>query len=263
MLSGLSGTVLTVALCVVSAAALGARAQRAHGPTDNVPSQLLSDDERVEFCTQMRGAATAEARRAVADHLRDTLAPRAKTQGVELPGWLSEGRMVKGNGIPGLHCESSVAPPRTPANASAQEVPERRTPAIRDTPVRETPAADTPRSDIPIGHDRGIAYVTGGVGQDEANTLRRIASSYSMRATFTTRSGEYLSGVDVQVSRSGTVVFAARSEGPYLFAQIPPGHYRLNATFDGMTRTRDLYIPERGGVRFTLTWPDLRAGSTG
>jgi hypothetical protein len=269
LLSGLSGTVLTVALCVVSAAAVGARPQqRPHVPSDSIPSQLLSDDERVEFCTQMRDASTAEERRAVADRMRDTLTPRAKTQGVELPAWLLDGRPVKGsggaaNGIPGLHCESSVAPSssRTQAKASAKETPERKAPS-REPPARATPPPDSPRGDVPVGHDRGIAYVTGGVGQDEANALRRISSGYTMRATFTTRSGEYLSGVDVQVSRSGTVVFAARTEGPYLFAQIPPGHYRVTATFDGVTRTRDLYVPEHSGVRFTLTWPELRAASS-
>ncbi|TCG03629.1 hypothetical protein BZM27_46905 [Paraburkholderia steynii] len=120
-----------------------------------------------------------------------------------------------------------------------------------------------PGSDIPVGHDRGIAYVTGGVGQDEATALRRLAPGYSMRATFTTASGEFLSGVAVQIFGSdGKVVFAGTSAGPYLFARLPSGHYRVVASFDGVQRTRALYVPMRGSVRFTLTWPTSRAASS-
>jgi hypothetical protein len=84
-----------------------------------------------------------------------------------------------------------------------------------------------------------------------------------MRATFTTGSGEYLSGVAVQVARSdGTVVFNATSDGPYLYARLPQGHYRLTASLDGAQRSRDLYVPARGGVRFTLVWPKLSTGTS-
>jgi hypothetical protein len=274
---GLSKTILVAAMCVASAATFGARARQPPNPPDAIPSQLLSEDERIEFCTQMRRASRLEERQAVAKRMRDTLIPRAKVQGVALPTWLLSGQTMKGpggpgDGLPGLGCESGVAKPRAQATAPAHEAPDRKMPThevpdskmpTHEVPVRETPPQDMPRSDIPVGHDRGIAYVTGGVGQDEATALRGLASGYSMRATFTTSSGEYLSGVAVQVSKfDGTVVFTAISEGPYLFARLPPGHYRLIAEFDGLKRTRTLDVPTRGGVRFTLVWPAARAASS-
>lgn len=45
----------------------------------------------------------------------------------------------------------------------------------------------------------GIAYVTGGVGQDEVDALRAAASKYNLRMMFASRSGEYLSDVDVTI----------------------------------------------------------------
>jgi hypothetical protein len=130
-------------------------------------------------------------------------------------------------------------------------------------PVAETPPPTPPRNagtgDIPVEQDHGVAYVSGGVGQDEATAIRGLATGYNMRATFTTRSGEYLSGVNVQVLRTdGSTVFAATSDGPYLFARLPQGHYRIVASVDGAERSRDLYVPSHGGVRFTLVWPSLR-----
>jgi hypothetical protein len=267
----LSRTILLAAVCVASAAAFAKPAQRPATPSDTVSSVLLSDDERVEFCTQMNRASTPDERQDVAEHLRDTLIPRAKAKNVTLPSWLLNGAPTKGygapgNSIPGLACDTGSAKPRAKPAPPGRETPEQkmpnREPSEQKTPSRETadqkatPAPDVSRGDIPIGHDRGIAYVTGGVGQDEAATLRGLAKGYSMRATFMTGTGEYLSGVAVEVSRSdGTVVFAARSEGPYLFAQLPPGHYRVAATFDGTGRTRAILVPSRGSIRFTLVWP--------
>jgi hypothetical protein len=292
--SGLSKTVRWALVCGVAAVALNARG----APSDAVPSQLLSDDERVEFCTQMHRASTPQERSAVAARMRDTLTPRAKGQGVTLPSWVLEGRPANGGAdIPGLSCESGIArpraaptavPARVPAPATVRDVPERKPPqqelatreppthtvAVNEAPAQRMPApAPQPAEDtstrnpapngIPVAHDNhGVAYVTGGVGQDEVAAFRGLASGYNMRATFTTGSGEYLSGVAVQVARpDGTVVFSATSDGPYLFARLPQGRYRLTATLDGAQRSRELYVPARGGVRLTMVWPLLHASS--
>jgi hypothetical protein len=303
--SGLSKTVRWTLVCGVAAVALNARGAQ----SEAVPSQLLSDDERIEFCTQMHRASTPQERSAVAARMRDTLTPRAKGQGVTLPSWVLEGRPANGGAdIPGLSCESGTArpraaptavPARVPAPAPVRDVPERKPPqqevatreqplhqplpgheppaytvSVNEPPVQRTPAPalqpaedtsmrNTAPNGIPVAHDNhGIAYVTGGVGQDEVEAFRGLASGYNMRATFTTGSGEYLSGVAVQVSRSdGTVVFNATSDGPYLFARLPEGRYRLTASLDGAQRSRELYVPAHGGVRFTMVWPMLRTNS--
>ncbi|MGF6753807.1 hypothetical protein [Paraburkholderia sp. GAS42] len=277
---GLSGTVAVAVLCLATTVALGARAQR---PPDTIPSQLLSDDERVDFCAQMQRASTQAERQAVLRSLRDTLTPRASAQDVALPSWLLDARGASvpggaGDSIPGLGCTQRSTRPAAPAAtpAPARDAPVRGAAAASPASARNTPVADAPvpktpvneapisataapdatRNGVPVGHDRGVDYVTGGVGQDEAAALRQLAPSYNMRATFTLGNGEYLSGVGVQVSRpDGTVVLAARSEGPYLFARLPSGRYRVVATVDGVARSRELYVPSRGSVRFTLTWP--------
>lgn len=280
---------------VITTNACGAQAQRDPAPSNAVPSQLLSDDERIEFCAQMHRAATPEQRRAVAAHLRDTLTPRAQLQGVELPVWVKEGQPAGNDArLPGLSCDGGAARARAQATAPAAETAARKSASAGRTesrpvppregaarvtsvpaqvPVREsaspatpspvpTPTRDTATGDIPVEEDHGVAYVTGGVGQDEATAIRELASDYNMRATFTTRSGEYLSGVIVQVLKTdGATVFAATSDGPYLFARLPQGHYRVIASLEGAERSREVFIPARGGVRFTLVWPSLHPSS--
>jgi len=147
---------------------------------------------------------------------------------------------------------------QTVANVPAMHAPALSADSADDAPVRNAAPGD-----IPVAHDNhGVAYVTGGVGQDEVAAFRGLASDYNMRATFTTGSGEYLSGVAVQVAKSdGTVIFNATSDGPYLFARLPQGHYRLIANLDGAQRSRDLYVPAKGGVKLTLIWPLLHANA--
>jgi hypothetical protein len=290
----LSRVVAFVALCVAASTAMAASGARPQRPAEAIPSQLLSEDERVDFCAQMQGATTPGARQAVLAHLRDTLTPRASAQAVTLPAWLVDGREPGAAGrskdsIPGLGCtpgaaprsapSGSDAPPAVPSRGvaveSASPAPAHKEPAPPraqreasvTTMANVPPAAtgttvttavpDETHGGLPAGRDHGVDFVTGGVGQDEAAALRQLASGYNMRGTFTLGNGEYLSGVAVQVSRAdGTVVLSTRTEGPYLYARLPSGQYRVLATLDGVKRARELYVPSHGSVRFTLTWPN-------
>jgi hypothetical protein len=131
--SGLSRTVLVVAVCIASAAAIATHARRPQMPPEAISSLLLGDDERIEFCTEMYRAPTLEERRVVVERMRNTLVPRAKAQGFSLPRWLLEGRPMNGSGgpygsIPGQGCESGVARLHAQAAAPTQQAPDHKTP---------------------------------------------------------------------------------------------------------------------------------------
>jgi hypothetical protein len=237
----LSKVALFVVAWVTTAAAFEVAAQPASGTRGTMPRQMFSQEERVEFCAQMRGAATAEERQAIAQHMHNTMVARAKEQGVQLPGGMRNGAPMMGHGaantgmgMGGNMAGMGCAP--APGNTSG--------------------GAASPAAALPAKQYRGIDYVTGGVGEDEAAALRAVASRYSMRARFTSSSGEFLSGVKVLLSRvNGALVFVATTDGPYLYAQIPPGHYRIVAVSNGVERASDINVPSRGGVSVALTWP--------
>lgn len=237
----LSKAALLAIACVTTVAAFDVVAQPASGTRGTMPHQMFSHDERVEFCAQMRGATTAEERQAIAQHMHDTMVARAKEQGVQLPPGMQDEAPMMGRGA------ASTGMGMGGNMAGMGCVPD----AGNTSGFVASPAAA-----LPAKQYRGIDYVTGGVGEDEAAALRAVASRYSMRARFTSSSGEFLSGVKVLVSQvNGALIFVATTDGPYLYAQIPSGHYRISAVSNGVERASDINVPSRGGVNVALTWP--------
>lgn len=233
-LSRLSTALLIATACVASVTTFNASAQPASGARGMPPYQLFSAAERATFCEKMHGAETPEARRAIAQRMHDTMIDRAKEQGVEVPAPMRNRVPMMGGGMGMGYREMGCAPDSIGA-VTADNLSER--------------------------YDHGIAYITGGVGLDEVATLRGIASRYSMRTQFASVSGESLSGVLLSLRKmDGTLVFSATSDGPYLYAKMPPGSYRMTARSEGVERRRTVTVPGRGGISIILTWPTALSG---
>jgi len=95
-------------------------------------------------------------------------------------------------------------------------------------------------------HQGGIAYVTGGVGKQEAKAFRHAVRAYPFALEFVKRAGrhdEFLAGIKVEVTdRHGKTVLSTRSDGPYLLARMPNGSYMVSATYDGRTLKRPVVV---------------------
>lgn len=245
----LPGLLLRTTVCSVACLAISiSNAEVPPGPPSASPGRLTTPAERADFCAQMREAPTRAKRQAVARKWHDLMMARAKEQGIELPPGMRrydgqhmmdhDGGMHMGMDMMSATCNQG--------NAGAA--------------ASSPPAA----AGLETGHNRGITYVTGGVGEDEAAAIRAVASRYSMRARFITNAGEFTSDVSVRMfTPDGKLIFAAITDGPYLYAQIPPGRYRLSATLGGVERSQSIAIPTHGGIGVSLTWPAVRAGAAG
>ncbi|MEI6002863.1 carboxypeptidase regulatory-like domain-containing protein [Paraburkholderia bengalensis] len=207
------------------------------------PGDLTTPSERADFCSKMREAPTHAERQAVAQEWHELLSLRAKEQGVTLPDSMNGHRSMMGydGGIPtgmgmSATCSRTEADTRLPSGAG----------------------------EPPVARSHGITYVTGGVGVDEAAAMRAMAARYSMRVRFSASDGEFVSDVAVRLlSSDGRLIFTAISDGPYLFAQLPPGRYRLLATLNGFERSRRVDVPRRGGITVSVTWPPARSSTGG
>ena len=141
-------------MCCIDVSLCEAR-EAVTGAPESISSLLLSDDERIEFCTEMHHASTLDERRVLVERMRSTLIPRAKAQDLSLPRRLLEGRPMNGFGgpngtIPGLDYESGISRLHAQAVAPARQLPDHKTPPS-EAPPSKTPAQEMPGSDIPIG----------------------------------------------------------------------------------------------------------------
>jgi len=95
-------------------------------------------------------------------------------------------------------------------------------------------------------HQGDIAYVTGGIGKQEAKAFRHAVRAYPLALEFVKQAGrhdEFLAGIKVEVTdRHGKTVLSTLTEGPYLLARMPNGSYMVAATYDGRTLKRPVVI---------------------
>lgn len=103
----------------------------------------------------------------------------------------------------------------------------------------------------------GIPYVSGGVGLDERQTLRRMTKDDNLQLIFAARNRDYLSDVTVQImDAKGHQVLDAASPGPWFFTKLPAGHYTVKATTMGKVQGAKIEVPVKGRARVFLTWND-------
>ena len=101
----------------------------------------------------------------------------------------------------------------------------------------------------------GIAYIAGGIGADEMSKLQARERDFNLKLVFSMIEGNYLSDVAVVVkSKSGNPILVLDSPGPLVLMKLPKGAYTVDATYEGVTRTRKVQIGERLRTEY-MRWP--------
>jgi hypothetical protein len=92
--------------------------------------------------------------------------------------------------------------------------------------------------------DTGRDYVTGGIGSDEMATLRQERSRYPLAVlTAATGTGAYLSDVHLHiVDEHAQAVLDVVMDGPWLYVDLPPGRYTIEAGLDGKIKKSSLTL---------------------
>lgn len=102
-----------------------------------------------------------------------------------------------------------------------------------------------------------VSYVSGGIGEEERETLRGIAGDFNLKLTLASQQeGSYVGGVKVNVRKiQGPVLLEAVSEGPWFYAKLPPGRYQVSATYQEKSQQKTISIGPRGSSDLRFYWP--------
>jgi hypothetical protein len=114
-------------------------------------------------------------------------------------------------------------------------------------------ALDAPQ---PVTKD-GVTFVSGGIGDGGRAAMDKIAHDYNLRLMFAQqKTGEYLADIGVTITNAaGKTILATTADGPFFYARVPPGRYKVTATSAGASLTRDIAVSAKGAARQSFYWP--------
>lgn len=101
----------------------------------------------------------------------------------------------------------------------------------------------------------GVRYVCTGIGEDRDNPKW---AAYPAKIMLTTKNGAYVANADITIDDAkGKRVLEASCNGPWLLAQLPPGHYTVSAKVDRYLHDGNITVPAKGQASVTLRFWEI------
>ena len=111
----------------------------------------------------------------------------------------------------------------------------------------------------PVHHAGAVAYLSGGIGQGEAQAIEGSERNWPLTLEFAQRDhhhGDFVANVAVVVRDAhGRTSLHATSDGPFLLARLAPGHYAVDATLDGKTLHEKVAVRSGAPTKAIFVWP--------
>jgi hypothetical protein len=118
-----------------------------------------------------------------------------------------------------------------------------------------------------VQHQGGIAYVSGGIGEEQVQAIKSAIPYYSLNLQFLVhRDGKDAFGSDAQVeihNAAGAAVLSAAADGPYLLVDLPAGRYTVQASTAGHAQRRDVQIVAGQNKKLIFVWPGEQIDGAG
>jgi len=106
---------------------------------------------------------------------------------------------------------------------------------------------------------RGVQYMTGGISEDEADTLAAYQKKFSVRFLFSEGiSGRAATPVNANIyDLNGQLVFRIVGAQPQLLANLPVGTYTILARYNGELLRHKFTLAPNAHKKIVLNWKNL------
>jgi hypothetical protein len=105
----------------------------------------------------------------------------------------------------------------------------------------------------------GEKLVCGGVGSDERAELATAMRDANVSLEFSLAGrGNYVADVEVTLTPAagGGAGFSVKTDGPICYLHLPPGRYRIDAAYQGATKSATANVAATGkALRFAMAFP--------
>ncbi|KAA0910868.1 carboxypeptidase regulatory-like domain-containing protein [Pusillimonas sp. ANT_WB101] len=119
----------------------------------------------------------------------------------------------------------------------------------------------------PTQTQNGVEYVSGGIGKEESDAFKAAQSQYPLALTFASQAQgspavAYAGNVQVVVrDEHDANVLNVTSPGPLFLARLSPGKYKVFATYEGETQSKQITIASEGSVDIRFLWKRPASGA--
>ena len=110
----------------------------------------------------------------------------------------------------------------------------------------------------PTQYSQKIAYITGGVGQEETIAILAEAKQWPLLLELSQLAdgrGVWIFGANVKISNTQKqVIFDAPADGPYMLVNLDAGDYFIAATYEGAEQKRVISIKTGSPLKTSIFW---------
>ncbi|MBL8395550.1 MAG: carboxypeptidase regulatory-like domain-containing protein [Candidatus Accumulibacter sp.] len=101
-----------------------------------------------------------------------------------------------------------------------------------------------------------VAHASARIGDDDPLEIETLRRTHNLELVFALQgSGAYLADVRVSIrTAAGQTVLAAVSSGPFFFARLPTGQYRIEAEFNGKLHSKSVNVTSGGRRDVHFYW---------
>ena len=107
-------------------------------------------------------------------------------------------------------------------------------------------------------YSKGISYITGGVGEGEANAILAEAKQWPVlleMSQIENGRGVWIFGATIKITNNAKqVIFDSQADGPYMLINLVPGEYGVEATYQGTSQKRSISIKSDSAQKISLFW---------
>ena len=109
---------------------------------------------------------------------------------------------------------------------------------------------------LEVHQQNGIAYVSGGIGDDETTQLEATQHNYNLRVMNTDRSGHFSGDTRIVISDLQHHALLDTESGPLLYANLPKGRYIVEGFTASLSKKQAVVITAAKSVRVHFVWPE-------
>ncbi len=110
----------------------------------------------------------------------------------------------------------------------------------------------------PTQYSQKIAYITGGVGQEETIAILAEAKQWPLLLELSQLAdgrGVWIFGANVKISNTQKqVIFDAQADGPYMLVNLDAGDYFIAASYEGAEQKRVISIKTGSPQKTSIFW---------